>query len=446
VLSKSHCVIEAAGSTYVVIDSSTNGVFLNNSSERLPRGAPTPIQPGDLLQVGGYAFEVTGLHERSAPLDFRDDFSRDQTAAVRPEPDPFDDLLEGFGVGPVATPAPGSAGDFTPFDLPPFEDRLSDHRREPLPDPRVEQPLLPDADDLFGEPIGREQWSGASQSDHAAATSSFFAPPKVSSSQIPDDWDDLLDFSAPGSTPPAATPAPSPPPPSAPRNVFAEPSDFLEPTPPPKPAPPRPASVSTAADRGAVAALLEAAGLDGVTLDEAEGTALMARVGRMLSILVPGLIEILAARGSTKQEFHIERTMLGAHGNNPLKFAGSPDEAMRVMLLQHVPGFLPVDKAVEQALGDIKAHQLAVLAGMQVALKTVIGRFEPAPLESRLERSSLLDGILPAARKARYWELFKTLHGEIVRELHDDLQKLFGEDFAEAYRAQIDRLSGGGSA
>jgi type VI secretion system FHA domain protein len=113
---------------------------------------------------------------------------------------------------------------------------------------------------------------------------------------------------------------------------------------------------------------------------------------------------------------------------------------IRVLLLQGVPGFLPIDQAVDQALADIKKHQLAVLAGMQVALKTVIGRFEPAQLEARLERHSLLEGILPQTRKARYWELFKALHGEIVRELHDDLQKLFGSEFADAYRAQVDRL------
>jgi type VI secretion system FHA domain protein len=453
VLSKSHCVIEAAGAVYMVTDSSTNGVFLNNSPERLSRGVPTPIQPGDLLQIGGYVFEVTGLHERAAPADFAADFEPGPSAAPGAEPDPFDDLLAEFGSGPTANPArptPGGAGDFTPFDPPPFEQRLTDHRNaEPLGRARADELLPPDVDDLFGDPPDREQWQGASQPDHAPATSSFFAPPKATNAQIPDDWDDLLDFSAPGSASPAPTPAR---PPMPERNAFEEPEDFLAPAPAPAPAPmpvakaatpgaaARPAPVSTEADRGAVAALLAAAGLGGITLNDAESAALMARVGRMLSILVPGLIEILAARGSTKQEFHIERTMLGAQNNNPLKFPGSTDEAMRVMLLQHVPGFLPVDKAVEQALGDIKAHQLAVLAGMQTALKTVIGRFEPAQLEARLEHSSLLDGILPAARKARYWELFKALHGTIVHELQDDLQKLFGQDFADAYRAQIDRL------
>ncbi|MBV8653503.1 MAG: type VI secretion system-associated FHA domain protein TagH, partial [Alphaproteobacteria bacterium] len=155
---------------------------------------------------------------------------------------------------------------------------------------------------------------------------------------------------------------------------------------------------------------------------------------------VQGLTDILAARSTTKQELRIERTMLAATNNNPLKFAGSLDEAMRAMLLGRVPGFLTATQAIEEALGDVKSHQLAVLAGMQVALTTVIARFDPAKLEKRLEQSSLIEGILPAARKARYWELFKGLYKEIATELEDDFQSLFGAEFARAYKEQIDKF------
>ncbi|GGF11174.1 phosphopeptide-binding protein [Aliidongia dinghuensis] len=461
VLSKNHCVIEASGSGYVVIDRSTNGVFLNNSPERLPRDMPTALQPGDLLQVGGYAFEVTALQPGAATADFGDEFAPcPPTVAER---DPFDDLLADFGAEPKPTSGqgrPGGAGDFTPFQSSAFDTPLTDHKRadhqrsDPFLDPPVQRPLLPEADDLFGPPSGREEWVGGSEADHVDGPNAFFAPPKVVTPNIPDDWDELLDFSAPArpapEAPTAAGPAAAAPVEQPMRNAFDEPSLEMPPVARPAPQAPHPtrsaAAPATAADRGAVAALLAATGVTGVALDEAQSIAVMERVGRMLAALVPGLMEILAARGSTKQEFHIERTMLGAHDNNPLKFAGSVDEAMRVMLLQHVPGFLPVDEAVTQALGDVKAHQLAVLAGMQTALKTVIGRFEPGQLEARLERSSLLEGILPQARKAKYWDLFRALHGEIVRELQDDLQKLFGADFAEAYRAQVERLAAGSEA
>jgi type VI secretion system FHA domain protein len=136
--------------------------------------------------------------------------------------------------------------------------------------------------------------------------------------------------------------------------------------------------------------------------------------------------------------------MIGKLDNNPLKFSATPEEAMRVLLLQNIPGFLSAEQAVGQALQDIKSHQLAVMAGMQTALTTVIARFDPAQLEKRIEKSSLIEGVLPGARKARYWDLFRKLYGDIARELEDDLQSLFGAEFAAAYRAQIEKLQEGG--
>jgi type VI secretion system FHA domain protein len=166
----------------------------------------------------------------------------------------------------------------------------------------------------------------------------------------------------------------------------------------------------------------------------------MQAAGEALRTVVKGLMEVLAARANTKQEFRIERTMVGARDNNPLKFSGDVDEALRVMLLGKTPGFLPARQAMEEAVGDIKSHQLAVLAGMQAGLATVIARFDPAKLEQNMEQRSLLAGVLPGARKARFWDLFKSLYRELAVELEDDFQKAFGNAFARAYKDQLDRL------
>src|SRR5262249_19000013 len=158
----------------------------------------------------------------------------------------------------------------------------------------------------------------------------------------------------------------------------------------------------------------------GATLSEAEKVQAMQVAGETFMMMVAGIGELLAARTSTKQEFRIERTTIGAEGNNPLKFSNSPVETVRTMLLGSPHAFLPAKEAVKEALGDITSHQLAMLSAMQIALATVIARFDPAALENRLEQRSLIDGILPGARKARYWETFKLLYAEIARELQDD--------------------------
>ncbi|MES2697733.1 MAG: type VI secretion system-associated FHA domain protein, partial [Verrucomicrobiota bacterium] len=40
--------------------------------------------------------------------------------------------------------------------------------------------------------------------------------------------------------------------------------------------------------------------------------------------------------------------------------------------------------------------------------------------------------MVPAARKARLWELFNSLYGEVAREAEDDFQRLFGQAFVAA--------------
>jgi type VI secretion system FHA domain protein len=414
-LSKTHCIIEFNGQGGTIIDLSTNGVFLDDSPERLPRNVPMPLVEGNVLRFGGYQISVVAV----APAPMGAPVEPPRPSRVTPVPAAphdglFDDPLEGSPLSNVSDQPSFQGGAHSEFD--PFGGRAA--------------PMLPDdVDDLFkSEPA--PSWQGASQEDHAPSDQVFFTPPKLATT-IPDDWDASESGAAP------AKPERKPPADALKAEAFpARETPRQRETQPPAPPPTR----GGAGDGAAVASFLAAVGLGNVALSEAQKLALMRQVGEIFGAMIKGLIDILAARASTKQEFRIERTMIGALRNNPLKFSGNFEEALRVMLLDRTPGFLPAKEAVEEALNDIKSHQLAMLAGMQMALATIIGRFDPDKLEKRLDQKSLLDGILPAARKARYWELFKSLYKEIATELEEDFQKTFGTEFARAYREQIDRL------
>lgn len=447
-LSKSHCTIASDGGSFTITDTSTNGVFLNNSPERLPRGVPTPLGEGALLRLGDYEITVAAI----TPSGFAAPSAYPPAAAHAPHGNsPIDDAL--FG-DPLASPDPFGGhdrfGSHDPFAAhqapaypahpvaPPQMARAGETSTGPEDDifglPPGSAPganaVIPDDVDLFGENPPSQDWQGASHSDHAPSDQAFFAPPKVATEKIPDDWD-LSDLGVP-----LAAPAPGAPRAAPADQGFAEEMQGV----PAAAAKPPVAGASASGDTAAIAGFLAAVGLSGTALSAAEKAALMKLAGEALVTTVRGLTDILAARSTTKQEFRIERTTIGAMNNNPLKFSASIEEAMRAMLLGRVPGFLSAKQAIEEALGDVKSHQLAVLAGMQVALTTVIARFDPAKLEKRLDQSSLIEGILPAARKARYWELFKALYKEIASELEDDFQSLFGAEFARAYKDQIDKL------
>uniref|UniRef100_UPI0013B3BF6B type VI secretion system-associated FHA domain protein TagH n=1 Tax=Azospirillum brasilense TaxID=192 RepID=UPI0013B3BF6B len=211
---------------------------------------------------------------------------------------------------------------------------------------------------------------------------------------------------------------------------------------PEAPLPPPSATPSPSAAEGALlAAFLEGAGLPPTALSGTDPAAAMRAAGCIYRQMVEGLAGLLAVRASLKNEFRIDRTIIGARNNNPLKFAVDPASTAQQLLEPPRPGFLRGEDAVREGFRDIQQHELATSVGMHSALSALLRRFDPTTLKERLDRQSLLASILPAARRARYWELYEDLHKEIVAEAEDDFQSLFGREFAQAYERQVRNLS-----
>lgn len=187
-----------------------------------------------------------------------------------------------------------------------------------------------------------------------------------------------------------------------------------------------------------VRSFLAACGLEESGLSDEAAEKLLYRAGGMMREMVQGLIDVLKVRASIRDEFRVsERTMIRPTENNPFKFSVDVDDAMQALLVQPRHGYLSPERATREAFNDLKAHQLAVMTGMQVALTALLHRFNPDALERRLEQQSVWDSILPSARKARYWELFRELYEEIAREAEDDFHGLFGKEFTKAYEKQL---------
>ncbi|MGH8355552.1 MAG: type VI secretion system-associated FHA domain protein TagH, partial [Pseudomonas sp.] len=192
--------------------------------------------------------------------------------------------------------------------------------------------------------------------------------------------------------------------------------------------PPHPATASAVLD-----AFLRGAGMTQLRVGRSEAEAQMEAIGRSYRHMVEGLMEVLRARSSLKGEFRMAQTMIRPVENNPLKFAPNVEEALLLLLRQSNQAFMPPDQAIAESFEDLKAHQLAVMAGVQAAIKHLLKRFEPAVLEARLSKPSGLSGLLPGGRQAQYWELFTELYANISQEAEDDFEDLFGREFSHAY-------------
>ena len=222
----------------------------------------------------------------------------------------------------------------------------------------------------------------------------------------------------------APLPAPAPPPTQA---VASATPDI--------PAVPRTASN----DAALIAALLQGLGAPGVRI-ESLSPELMLLIGQLLRESTRGAVELLLARTALKREMRAQVTMIVARENNPLKFSPSVEMALQHLLSPTTPGFMPAASAVRDAFNDLRAHQLGVMAGMKAALDGVLQRFDPQQLEAQLSSRSTLSNLIPSSRKAKLWELFQQLFGQLSSEAQDDFDELFGKAFLRAYEAQLDRL------
>jgi type VI secretion system FHA domain protein len=95
---------------------------------------------------------------------------------------------------------------------------------------------------------------------------------------------------------------------------------------------------------------------------------------------------------------------------------------------------------MRDAFDDLRAHQLGLMAGMKAALEGMLQRFDPQQLETQIAGRAGLAGLIPATRKARLWEAYQQLFGQLSAEAQDDVDALFGKAFLRAYQDQLDRL------
>jgi type VI secretion system FHA domain protein len=318
---------------------------------------------------------------------------------------------------------------------------------------------------LFGSPApaapnaaGVPAWRGA-ESDHVPPQHLPFQPPPPQQQQpipepaaprmaIPDDYDPLADFLPPrvqAAAPPPPPPPPPQPPPAPPAEVteptaFAQPASVPAHVPAHTPAPaPTRAAGAPADDDPVVQALLRGLGLSELnTKRSAEEVAELA--GAMLREATSGTIGVLMGRAMTKRENRMEMTMIGAQANNPLKFFPDADSALTQMMNGTMPGYMAPARAFASAFDDLKAHELAIMAGMRAALAGVLQRFDPAAIEARLQVPTVMDKVLAANRKAKMWDRMVELYAQMALEADSDFHKLFGEAFGEAYEEQVERL------
>jgi len=456
VVSSRHCEISYRGDGYFLSDTSTNGTLVNGR----PAGRDHALQQGDVIAIGHYEIGVTlGGGAAIAPAasgggaapGWQGWESHIPAEPVGVDPSSWDRsparaAISGMGAmsAHLDPSAPVSAasgwGAAAPVAPPPAPSQASSGWGAP---------------DAGGSP-----W-GAAPEAPAVAASDWSSPAGAPAPASADDiWGRLaevnsVDWSRSGfgvapPAPPAADPlglsppvaslgtAPMPPqsfaapPGSAPA---AAPAFAVAPVAAPPPQSPQLQQSPQASGGGEALRLLAAAGLgpDALKTSEAET---LAAAGQLLRGLVAGLVVMLEARARAKSQMGAQSTALEFDGNNPLKFARSPEGALAQLLGPPERGFMGSDRAVEDAFFDLQSHQMATLKAMQGALRATLDRFSPTAIRQRTEAKGVLSQIVPGARDAALWRAYDKEFGGVAQGSDEAFMDVFAKEFRKAYEEQ----------
>ncbi|MFS2223787.1 type VI secretion system-associated FHA domain protein TagH [Pantoea sp. B65] len=197
---------------------------------------------------------------------------------------------------------------------------------------------------------------------------------------------------------------------------------------------------NTSSNERLIRALLEGMGLDSSHNSSLCSEEDMRMTGRMLSLFSQGTVALLSSRSILKRGVKAEMTMILNEANNPFKILPSGKTVLMQMYQSQMPGFMQPEQAVRDALVDLQAHQLGMIAGIRAIIAAMLQSFNP----QRLEESARRDGILPkisftTSRKAAMWDYFVRNYQNTSGEIEDDFHTLFGEAFLHAYDVEVNQ-------
>jgi type VI secretion system protein len=410
-ISGRHAVIDYQNSEYLVSDTSTNGVMINNATQPIGKGNKIKLNDGDQLRIGEYIINVNVIEE-SQVIEIPSLVVNENTGL---SDDPFgeldndsvqgmidenqwkgssnykekEDIYESTDSSDVDSPD----SDF--FDLNPAVDN---------PLPKVEQPpAFKEALHISPEVKNKEK---KVEEKKVAITSDLFG----------EDWFTNESGHTNNS-----------------EIIASELAENEAPFPPQK-------NSETVQTNALIDNFLRGAGFENIELTESLSPESFYMIGKIFRASIQGAMDVLGGRAKIKNEMHLDVTMIRSEENNPIKLSVSAEEAIRKLLAPQDVGYLPADEAIEEAFDDIRAHQFSVIAGMQTALFEILKRFDPQKLEQRFQQKNPIRSSIPIHKQAKLWDSFANLYNEIEEEATDNFYRLFGQVFAESYEQQMKQL------
>lgn len=386
-LSGHHAFVEYRGGQWYLVDTSSNGTFVNGASVPIGRQQVVALTDGDKVRMGDYEFLVS--------VNPDNDFPPDSSAIAA-----FDEhSLKGSDFA-IATH--GDLG--AELDL----QRLLSDPNEPPDDEPAFAPSAP--------PVAPPSTTAARSPLHVSDAYGQSIPVPAARAR-------------PGAPTPSGTLAPG-----APTIPSFVPSTTPTIAPRAGGAPVRPDASAAAQPlpANALQAFYRAAGLDPAAMSPDDATTQLALAGQLLREMALGLMTTLQQRAEQKHRYRVEDTGVTHVEHNPFKLSASVDEVLGRLFSTRTTRLMPPVDAVRAGFADLRKHEKATLTAMQDALAEYLHRFAPEKLEEQFEVGLKRAGIV-GGEKGRYWDLYAEFYRVLTQANEAGVPHAFAEEFAKAY-------------
>jgi type VI secretion system FHA domain protein len=468
-LSSRHCQFSYENNQFYLTDLSTNGTFYNGSPHPMGKGSSLPVNDGDSFALGDYVFSVSISNSISPADPFA---GSDDIFAEQPSND-SEFAQQEFIDSPFASGHVSSSESLFSASLEETDPLAALDKAQGSGKSSIDP--VPAGFDNKADPFASPTYSDQSDAlQQQVSWPDAVSEQTTNSSGIPDDWnDDLVSVAAEPASISHSMPLTEPPAVPESRQTLAEKTADNQASMHNTGQPDTVESGGLAAENLALkkanaalqaelkvlkqqlkaqqqravkaditvdTSIVDAMGFQNHNLVDAQITQVNELAGDVIREMVSGLMQVLGSRSSIKNEFRMNVTTIQPVENNPIKFSANVDDALENMFIKEGNAYKKPLEAVSDCFDGIAEHQLAILAGIRAAFKGVVERFDPVLLDARFSRQNK-GGLILGSQKAKNWDSYVEYYNELVGDIDNTFQYLFGDDFVRAYEDQLQQLA-----
>jgi type VI secretion system FHA domain protein len=378
-LSGKHARVDFRAGAYILVDTSSNGTYVNGAQVPLGKYHDYPLKDGDYVRLGEYELLVS--------IDQTNDFPPEESAIVA-----YDGQSPSSAVKKSTANDLGADLDLSQL-LEPSGLSIADSGARPR--------------DLYGQSLPPAEHPKESADGGVTPWHMMTRPLKVDTPKV-----------------------------EAPRA-----SSVIENSPNPNLSRSMGNSQSLALYEGdfdiGLAAFCRGAGIEPRAVSpEARGAALQL-AGQLLREAVLGLMDLNQGRNEFRNKFRIPAPS-GDAAESALNLSKGVDEAL-VRLLTTISTRAGSVEAIRDNFRELKAQNTAALSATRAAFEEFLGRVDPRELEQRFDRAGKR-GVFGGQSKAKYWDLYAELFTGLAQRPADGFPHVFTETFAKAYETRMRAL------